>query len=375
MKQTAPKSDAPKGGRLMSLDALRGFDMLFIMGGAGMLAALAEWFPCGVTEAIANQMKHVEWHGLAHHDTIFPLFLFIAGIAFPFSLAKQRERGKSSWDIHMKVIRRGLLLVLLGMIYNGLLQFNFAELRCASVLARIGLAWMFGALIFMHSRWQTRVGITALLLVGYWLVAAFIPAPDADGADIFSAQGSIVGYIDRILLPGRLIYGNIDPEGLLSTFPAIGTALLGMFTGEWIRNDRVSPGRKVLGMVVAGIVLLVLGLLWNEVFPINKKMWTSSFVLVVGAYSVLIFALFYYLIDVCGWRRWTLFFTVIGMNSITVYLGQSFISFWGTSDKIFGGLIRLLPENSHTFFVNLAYIIVVWLVLYFLYRKRVFLKV
>ena len=148
-----------------------------------------------------------------------------------------------------------------------------------------------------------------------------------------------------------------------------------MFTGEWIRNDRDSPGRKVLGMVAAGIVLLVLGLLWNEVFPINKKMWTSSFVLVVGAYSVLIFALFYYLIDVCGWRRWTLFFTVIGMNSITVYLAQSFISFWGTSDKIFGGLIRLLPENSHTFFVNLAYIIVVWLVLYFLYRKRVFLKV
>ena len=375
MKDSPKKKDASTGGRLMSLDALRGFDMLFIMGGASMLAAMAEWFPCGATEAIADQMKHVEWHGLTHHDTIFPLFLFIAGIAFPFSLAKQRERGKSSWDIHLKVIRRGLLLVLLGMIYNGLLEFNFADLRCASVLGRIGLAWMFGALIFMHTRWQSRAVITAVLLVGYWLVAAFIPAPDAEGAEIFSAQGSIVGYIDRILLPGRLIYGNIDPEGLLSTFPAIGTALLGMFTGEWVKNGRVNPGRKVLWMVVAGIALLVIGLLWSTVFPINKKMWTSTFVLVVGAYSVLIFALFYYLIDVCGWRKWTLFFVVIGMNSITIYLAQRFVSLWGTSNKLFGGLIHLLPENAQSFFVNLAYILVWWLVLYFLYRKRVFLKI
>ena len=378
-KKTSP---SPFGGnegglRLMSIDALRGFDMLFIMGGAGLIAALAKWMPCGFTEFLAEQMDHVEWNGLTHHDTIFPLFLFIAGISFPFSLAKQRGQGRTEWAIHKKVIRRGLMLVFLGMIYNNLLNFDFEHLRYASVLGRIGLAWMFAALIFIHTGWKARVGITTVLLVGYWLVAGFIPAPDANGADIFTAQGSFVGYVDRILLPGIIYYGNIDPEGILGVIPAIGTAMLGMFTGEWVKTPSNSPskGRTVVGMVVAGIVLLAVGLLWNEVFPINKKMWTSSFVLVVGAYSVLAFALFYYIIDVLGWKRWSLFFTVIGMNSITIYLGQRFINFSYTSEKLFGGLVKLMPENSQEFFTKAAYIAVCWLFLYFLYRKRVFLKV
>ena len=376
-KKTDEKAVQLPSDRLMSIDALRGFDMLFIMGGAALFIALAEWIPCSFTQAIAEQMEHVEWHGLKHHDTIFPLFLFIAGISFPFSLAKQRKQGRSEWGIHRKVIYRGLMLVFLGVVYNGLLDFDFENLRYASVLGRIGLAWMFAALIFIHTKWQTRVFITAALLVGYWLVAGFIPAPDGGGEDIFSAQGSFVGYVDRILLPGRIYYGNIDPEGILSVIPAIGTALLGMFTGELVKSKRegLTPGKKVLWMILAGIVLLVVGLLWNEVFPINKKMWTSSFVLVVGAYSVLMFALFYYIIDVLNWRKWTLFFTVIGMNSITIYLAQRFVKFSYTSEKLFSGLVKLMPENSQAFFTQVAYIAVCWLFLYFLYRKRVFLKV
>ena len=376
-KSLPPRGEVGGGLRLMSIDALRGFDMLFIMGGAALLVALAEWFPCSFTQAIAEQMDHVEWHGLRHHDTIFPLFLWLAGISFPFSLAKQRANGRTSWQIHRKIIVRGLMLVFLGVVYNGLLDFDFETLRYASVLGRIGLAWMFAALIYIHTGWKTRVGITALLLVGYWLVAGFIPAPDGNGEDIFSAQGSFVGYVDRILLPGRIYYGNIDPEGILSVIPAIGTALLGMFTGELVRSKRegLTPGKKVLWMVLGGIILLVVGLLWNEVFPINKKMWTSSFVLVVGAYSVLMFALFYYIIDVLQWRKWTLFFTVIGMNSITIYLAQRFIRFSYTSEKLFSGLIKFMPENSQAFFTQVAYIAVCWLFLYFLYKKKVFLKV
>ncbi len=372
-KTTKPQIPA---GRLQSLDALRGFDMFFIMGGAGLLAALATWFPCGFTEALAAQMDHVEWHGLAHHDTIFPLFLFIAGISFPFSLSKQLGNGKTEAAIIRKIIRRGVTLVLLGLLYNGLLgHLNFAEARYASVLARIGLAWMFGALIFMHTSWKARVWITAALLIGYWLLVGFIPAPDAGGADIYSAQGSLVGYVDRILLPGRIYYGNIDPEGILGLIPAIGTALLGMFTGEWVKRKNISENKKVLGMVIAGIVWLVIGLIWSTVFPINKKMWTSTFVLVVAAYSILMFALFYWIIDVKNCRGWILFFTVIGMNSITIYLAQAFINFSYTARKLFGGLIALMPENSQDFFTQAAYIAVCWLFLYFLYRKRVFLKV
>ena len=365
-----------KNTRLQSLDALRGFDMLFIMGGAGLLMALAQWFPCSLTEAIARQMEHVEWHGLAHHDTIFPLFLFIAGISFPFSLEKQHLNGRSEGAIHAKVIRRGITLFLLGLLYNGLLSnLDFVNLRYASVLARIGFAWMFAALIFMHTNWRSRSIITAALLVGYYLVVRFIPAPDGMGEDVFSAQGSFVGYVDRILLPGRVLYDNIDPEGILSIFPSIGTALLGMFTGEWVKRTDLTPGRKVWGMVIAGIVMLAVGLLWSLDFPINKKMWTSTFVLVVGSYSILMFALFYYIIDVLGWRRWTLFFTVIGMNSITIYLAQRFINFSFTADKLFSGLVHLMPESSQEFFTRLAYIAVCWIFLYILYRKRVFLKV
>ena len=376
MKSNEKNSNAP-AGRLQSLDALRGFDMLFIMGAAGLIAGLAQWFPCSFTQALADQMNHVEWHGLAHHDTIFPLFLFIAGISFPFSLAKQRANGKTEGDIYKKIIKRGLILVLLGCIYNGLLYFNFAEQRYASVLARIGLAWMFGALIFVNTNWKTRVWITAALLIGYWLVVGFTPAPDGGGADIFSAKGSLVGYVDRILLPGKVLYGDIDPEGILSIFPSIGTALLGMFTGEWVKykKEGLTENKKVLYMVIAGIIMLVVGLLWSLVFPINKKMWTSTFVLVVGAYSVLMFALFYYIIDVKNHRGWILFFTVIGLNSITIYLAQQFINFRFTTDKIFGGLVRLFPENSQAFFSSAAYITVCWLFLYFLYKKKVFLKV
>ena len=236
---------------------------------------------------------------------------------------------------------------------------------------------MLAALIFVFTGWRMRSLITIVLLVGYYLLACYVPAPDSGGADIFSAQGSFVGWVDRQFLPGKIYYGNIDPEGILGTIPAIATALLGMFTGQWVKLERqwLTPRRKVIGMVVAGIVLLVLGLLWNPYFPINKKLWTSSFVLVVGAYSLLMFALFYYLIDVLEWRKWSFFFTVIGMNSITIYLGQKFIRFGYTSEKLFGGAISYLPEQTQPFFEQAGYITVCWLFLYILYRNRIFLKI
>ena len=282
--------------RLLSLDALRGFDMFFIMGGASLFVALATLFPNPFFQVIGDQMHHVKWDGLTHHDTIFPLFLFIAGISFPFSLEKQREQGKTDADIYRKIIRRGLTLVVLGFVYNGLLNFDFEHQRYASVLGRIGLAWMFGALIFVNTRTITRVWITVAILVGYWLLLAFVPAPDGNGAGVFTMEGSLVGYVDRLLLPGRLHLTVHDPEGILSTVPAVATALLGMFTGEFIKMQRegLTDKKKVGGLVIAGAVLLAVGLLWSLFFPINKNLWTSSFVCVVGAYSVWMFALFFY---------------------------------------------------------------------------------
>lgn len=366
-------------GRLQSLDALRGFDMFFIMGGAALIASLASVFPCDFTALLARQMDHVQWNGLAHHDTIFPLFLFIAGISFPFSLEKQRLQGKSQADIYKKILRRALTLVLLGIVYNGFLStLDFASQRYASVLSRIGLAWMLGALIFMNTGWRTRAWIVSAILVAYWLVTAFVPAFDAPaGADPLSREGCLQGCIDRLLLPGALYCGDFDPEGLLSTLPAVCTALLGMFTGEWIKYERegLSESRKVFCMVCAGLGLLVVGLVWSLVFPLNKMLWSSSFVCVVGAYSLLLFALFYYVIDVRNHRGWTLPLTVVGMNSITIYMAQSFVDFSYTSKAVLGGLTDLLPPPARPFLTAAAYTGVCWLLLYFLYRKRVFLKI
>ena len=352
-----------QSGRLASLDALRGFDMLFIMGLTPLVVSLCCLFPGGEDSWLAGTMSHVEWHGLSHHDTIFPLFLFIAGISFPFSYAKQVASGVPLRRIYLKIFKRAAVLVFLGVVYNGFFNLDFTHLRIASVLGRIGLAWMFAALLFINFKTKARALTAVAILVGYWLLLWLCPAPDAPaGSGPFSFEGNLAGYVDRLFLPGVILSGTFDPEGILSTLPAVVTAMLGMFTGEFVRipEEKIPGGRKSLYMLLAAAALLAAGLLWSTVFPVNKKLWTSSFVCVVGAYSLGLFSLFYYLTDVRGFRKWTLFFRVVGLNSITIYLAQRIISFDGIQKFFLGGLEGICP---------------CWLFLYFLYRHKVFLKV
>ena len=373
-----PSGSDPSSGRLLSLDTLRGFDMMFIMGFAAVVTAVCRLFPGGGDSWLCVQMSHCAWHGLRFYDTIFPLFLFIAGISFPFSYARQLSKGATRGQVYAKIFRRGFALVLLGFIYSGLFDLKFSTLRFYSVLSRIGMAWMFAALLFINFKPKTRIVIAAFLLVGYWLLLKFIPAPDAPGADPFSMEGNLVAYIDRTLWPDHLLRkGVYDPEGLLSLMPAIVTAMLGNFTGEFVRLDesRVSGRRKVLCMVLAAVALLGAGLLWSLVFPINKALWTSTFVLVVGAYSLAMFALFYYIIDVRGWKGWTKFFEVIGLNSITIYMAQRIIPFASVNKFFLNGLAGLCPEPWGKLILAVGYFAISWLFLWFLYKKKVFLKV
>lgn len=360
--------------RLASLDTLRGFDMMFIMGVSSLIIAICELFPGGGDCWLAQQMTHVDWNGLRHHDTIFPLFLFIAGVSFPFSLHSQKAKGASKKKIYLKIFRRALLLVLFGLICNGLFKLKFDTLRFYSVLARIGLAWMFAALLYINFKTGTRAFIAAVILIGYWLLC-MIPAPDVPMADPLSKDGCLVGYIDRCLFPGHLYNGNFDPEGLLSLLPAIVTAMLGMFTGELVRDKRFTGGKKTVWMFAAAAVMLAVGLLWSRWFPINKKLWSSSFVLVVGAYSVAMFALFYWIIDVKGWDGWTMPFKVIGMNSITIFMAPRIINFGYARDFFLGGVMDLCPEPVAKVISYAGYVLVSWLFLYFLYRKKIFLKI
>lgn len=361
--------------RLMSLDALRGFDMLFIMGFASLVVAVCGLWPSAVTDAAAASMSHVAWDGFAHHDTIFPLFLFIAGVSFPYSVAKQRAGGMSEGRIYAKIVRRGLTLVVLGMVYNGLFKLDFENLRIASVLGRIGLAWSIAAVLYLNFGVKTRAAIAVAVLAGYGALSALVAAPDAAGAGPLTFEGNLAGYIDRQFLPGKLIYGSFDPEGLLSTVLAVVTAMLGMFTGEFVRRSDIRGGRKTLWMAAAAAALLAAGLAFSGVLPVNKKLWSSTFVCVVGAYSLGMFALFYYLIDVRGWRRWTLFFRVVGLNSITIYLAQRIVGFGRISDFFLGGIASKCPEAVAAVISSAGYVAVCWLFLYFLYRKNVFLKV
>lgn len=366
------------GKRLLSLDALRGFDMMFIMGVSTIIERLCALFNGGENCWLARQMSHVPWNGLRHHDTIFPLFLFIAGIAFTYSYAKQVANGASKGRIHAKIFKRGLALFLLGLVYNGLFDLDFANLRFCSVLARIGFAWMFAALLFVNLKPKARIWISCIILVGYYLLIRFVGAPDYPGADPLSMEGNLVGYIDRLVMKNHLYYkGVFDPEGILSILPAVVTAMLGMFTGEFIQQpeSRMSGGRKTVLMFAAAAVMLVAGLLWSLDFPINKALWSSTFILVVGAYSLAMFALFYYLIDVKGWRRWATFFEVIGRNPISIYMVQRFVSFWAMSQFFFGGLAGLCSQPVGDLILAVGKFGLCWLFLWFLYRKKIYWRV
>ena len=368
----------PTTKRLHSLDALRGFDMFWIMGGGGIFVGLASLTGWPVFQWWAEQLEHVPWHGFHFYDMIFPLFLFIAGISFPFSLAKRTEMNDSRKSIYKHVITRGLVLVLLGILVNNGVNFDFAHMRYGSVLGRIGLAWMFAALIFMNTKLNFRIVWLFGILVIYWLLYLLFPAHDLGATDPFSMKGNLAGFIDRMVMPGRFCcYEFGDSEGLLSTISAISTALLGMLTGQFVRSEYLNnkPIRKVLYMVLAAIGLILLGRLWNIGFPINKYLWSSSFVCFVGGLSLLLFSVFYLIIDIWQYKKWSFFFVVIGMNPVTIYLAERIINFRSATGFFFDGVIKLLPETWTEMIQGIGITAVGWLFLYILYKKKIFLKV
>ena len=363
-------------GRLKSLDALRGFDMFWIMGAEEIFILLGTITGWPALEWWAGQMSHVEWHGFHAYDMIFPLFLFIAGVSFPFSASKRMAVKGGEKALYIHIFKRGFILFLLGIIYNNGISFDFANMRFLSVLGRIGLAWMFAALIFMKTKnWKSRMVWFWGILIFYWLLFLIFKAPDLGDPDRYSMQGNISSYIDRSILPGRLCcYGFGDNEGILPTIAAIGTGLLGMLTGEFLKS-KIKSMKKVLYMALAGVLLIVIGQIWNLAFPINKNLWSSSFVCHVGGLSILLLTLFYLIIDVWKFQKWAFFFVVIGMNPITIYLANRIIGFSKATNFIFGGFAKLVPETWSSLIMAIGYVTVGWLFLYLLYRKKIFLKV
>lgn len=365
----------PTSQRLYSLDALRGFDMFWIMGAGGVFGNLAKITGSPVWGSIANQLIHPVWNGFAMYDLIFPLFLFMAGVSTPFSIDSQRAKGKSREQLLFRVIKRGLILVLLGVIYNNGLKLTPLEnIRFPSVLGRIGLAYMFANIIYLYAGKTFQYIWFIGIVIGYWLLLKFTSAPGFAMGDL-TMEGNFASFIDRTIIPGRLHKGIHDPEGLMATIPAISTGLLGIFTGDLLRSEKFTQTRKALLMAIVGIVLMGVAQLWNLDFPINKNLWSSSFVFHVGGISLLFMSFFYYVIDVLGYKKWAFFFKVIGMNSILIYISGVFINWAYTTNAMFGWLGQLVGEPYNIVILGVCTIFVQWIFLYLLYKKKTFLRV
>jgi predicted acyltransferase len=367
-----------KQERLLSLDALRGFDMLWISGGSYLIIALATLTGWPGMEWAAEQMDHVAWEGFRFFDMIFPLFLFIAGVSMPFSILKRKQRGESMQKIYMHLVKRLVILILLGLLYNGILQMDYEKPRYASVLARIGLAWFFAAIIVLNTSIRGQAMWFAGILLSYWAIMKLIPVPGF-GAGVLTPEGNLAAFIDQKLLPGNMCcYTYGDNEGILSTIPAICTALLGTLTGHLLisANGKLNGLKKALIILAAGLLALLLGKLWNMSFPIIKNLWTSSFVLYTGGWSLILLAVFYLVIDVWGFRKWAFPFVVIGLNSITIYiLNSGIIDFAQMGRYFFGGIAGKFSELVGPVILSAGTVLCMWTFLYILYRYKIFLKV
>lgn len=362
--------------RLYSLDALRGFDMFWIIGAEGIFHQLSDITGSPIWNSLSDQFHHPDWHGFTFYDLIFPLFLFLAGVATPYSIGKQIEKGINRQDLLIRVIKRGLILVLLGIVHNnGLEILPLEEIRFGSVLGRIGLAYMFANIIYLYTKERGQTIWFFALLIGYWLLFLFSAAPGFPNGDL-SMEGNIVSYLDRSILPGKLYLGIHDPEGIFATIPAISTALLGIYVGNLLKaTTPESQKNTVLRLTVLGAVMIVAAQVWDIVFPINKNLWTSSFVLQCGGISTLLMAVFYFIIDIKGYRKWAFFFKVIGMNSILIYMSGSFINWKYTTNALFEWLLQLAGEPYNGLVMVLCILAVKWAFLYFLYRQKLFLRV
>ena len=369
-------------GRLLSIDALRGFNMIWILGADEWIAVLASTYRNGFTSLLASQMSHSVWEGLTFYDLIFPLFLFIVGVSLVFSLSKIIQQ-KGKWAAVKRVVLRSVLLFGLGVIYYGGFSTSIGDIRLLGVLQRIALCYLFASLLFINFRLRGLVVTCILMLLGYWALMALVPVPGL-GAGHYEAGRNLANYVDSIYLPLFKWNGSWDPEGLLSTLPAICSCLLGVFAGLFLRNGTVPSQKKVFWFCLTGFVFLLVGFLWGHWFPIIKQIWTSSYVLVTGGFSMLLLAFFYQVMEIWKWQKWAAPFIWIGSNAIALYMlfgwpgmpmkGGVF-SFQNLASRLAGGPLKtyVFKEFSGLVLATLVVGLVIWLA-YALYKRKIFIR-
>ncbi|WP_299484995.1 DUF5009 domain-containing protein [Acaryochloris sp. IP29b_bin.137] len=380
---------AYSSSRFSSLDVFRGIAI------AGMLLVNQ----AGLVKESYPQLKHADWHGWTLADLVFPFFLFVLGAAMAFSLARHTASlTQPKRAVYLRVLRRSLVLFGLGLLLNGFWSYNFSTLRVMGVLQRISLTYFVAALVILKLPRKSQWGVTGLLLVGYWLALSFIPVPGFGAGDL-TRTGNFGAYIDRLIIGTSHLYAGDqfnfmgDPEGLFSTLPAIATVLLGYFAGDWLRKRgsglKIKTSRQSFTLTVYGLISLGLGLFWSLWFPINKKLWTSSYVLFTVGISLILLAACYELIEVRRLRLWSKPFEVLGLNSIAIFVASVLVikilvlTQWGAGENAINAFnwvfqnwfLSWTSPDLGAFLFAVLTLCFWWLVAYGLYRQQWFFKI
>jgi len=358
--------------RLESLDALRGFDMFWIIGGEWLFGSLSQIAPGPATEFIDKQLSHVRWEGFNFWDLIMPLFLFIVGVAMPFSFSKRQDSGDSLKRIYAHVLLRFGVLFVLGMVAQGhLLEYDLSKLHIyCNTLQAIASGYLIAALILLIKDVKGQIGVTATLLLGYWALMVLIPVPGF-GKGVLTPKGNLAIHLDHLIL-GKFQDGT-SYTWILSSLTFACTVMLGVWAGQ-ILKSKCGKQTKVLSLSGMGILCLGLGLLWSLFFPIIKHLWTSSFVLFSAGLCILLLTVFYLIIDVWEKRKWAFLFKVIGMNALAVYMATRLFDFRQIGNIFVGGLTDRLGD-WRGLVLGAAGFSVIWLILFGMYRKKIFLKI
>ncbi|MBK9707339.1 MAG: DUF5009 domain-containing protein [Acidobacteria bacterium] len=380
-ESTKEKDDALLSGRLTSLDVFRGLT----------IAAMVLVNNAGDWNNVYWPLEHASWHGWTPTDLVFPFFVFIVGIAIPLAFQRRVDQGGSQHDLYVKIIRRSLLIFFISLIVLHGFPYTlekFRTIRIPGVLQRIAICYFFASIIFLKFRIRGQAMITAILLLGYWLVMKTVPAPGYQPGDL-SMEGSLASWIDRTLLPGHIYKPFYDPEGILSTIPAIATCLSGVITGQWLMTKR-EPLDKAAGMFAAGALCAIVGWCWNLAFPINKALWTSSYVVFTTGMALQLLALCFWAIDIKGYKRWAKPFVIFGVNALALYVLSGLMTrilgfiemprLDGSTGDLKSFIYErifatwLSPINASLAFA-LAYVLL-WLgLMTILYRRKIFIKV
>jgi predicted acyltransferase len=367
--------------RLISLDVFRGVTI------AGMVLVNNP----GSWAHIYWPLEHAEWHGWTPTDLIFPFFLFIVGVAIPLALGKRIERGDTRRSLFTKVLYRSAIIFLLGEFLAGFPYFQLATIRIPGVLQRIAVCYFFASLIYLTSRPRTIVIISVALLVLYFLLMKYVPAPGYYAGDL-SKEGSLASYLDRRILGPHIWKQGIvyDPEGLLSTMGALATTLFGVLAGNRLRCQTRTPIEKVADLFVAGIGCVIVGWIWNAWFPINKSLWTSSYVFFTGGLALQFLALCYWLIDIKGSKFWTKPFVIFGVNALVLFVGTGVMARLmglikvpkadGTRQSIQSwvynnGYASWLAPNRASLAFAISFVLLWLFLMWLLYRKRIIVKI